>query len=256
MIFDTVDFEFLRLINICRYVPLNLRKKYDSLMFERNVRTNLQVHRLIKIDSTGKCCKLTKRGRDCLFEMGIEAIKDERRKLNDEAYTRRIQNALLNIVLYLSGIDIYYKSFRELAGTDCGYVSSLYMRMEDTMKVLAGTKFAGIFKLYDTSCVLYFADKDTWIYPGYEKDTYMSQIQSVREIKNIRIVIAGETLEELWQISTEGNGSIEVKKGMKPICIALEELGSEYLLIPLGRNGVLQLSILRIFRYRERISNG
>jgi len=44
MIFDTVDFELLRLIDINRYLPLNLKKNYDSLMFERSVRTNLQVH--------------------------------------------------------------------------------------------------------------------------------------------------------------------------------------------------------------------
>ena len=35
MIFDTVDFELLRLIDINRYLPLNLKKNYDSLMFEK-----------------------------------------------------------------------------------------------------------------------------------------------------------------------------------------------------------------------------
>ena len=29
MIFDTIDFELLRLINISRYLPLNLKKNYD-----------------------------------------------------------------------------------------------------------------------------------------------------------------------------------------------------------------------------------
>ena len=110
-------------------------------MFERNVRANLQVHRLIKIDNEGRCYKLTKRGRDCLAEMGVSVIKSERRKLTEDSYIRRMQNALWNIILNLAGTDIYYKSFREIADTDCGYVSSLYMRMEDSMKVLAGTKF-------------------------------------------------------------------------------------------------------------------
>ena len=33
--FDTVDFELLRLIDINRYLSLNLKKNYDSLMFEK-----------------------------------------------------------------------------------------------------------------------------------------------------------------------------------------------------------------------------
>ena len=52
-------------------------------------------------------------------------------------------------------------------------------------------------------------------------------------------------MEELWQVSTAEYERTEMKKGMKPICIALEELGSEYLLVPLGRNGVLQMSVVK-----------
>ena len=253
MIFDTIDFELLRLINISRYLPLNLKKNYDSLMFERSVRTNLQVHRLIKIDSTGRCFKLTKRGRECLAEMGVEVIKDERRKLDEELFMRRFQNALWNVVLTLAGTDIYYNSCRELADTECGYVSSLCLRKNDAMKVLAGTKFLGILKIYDTAYVSYYLDKSSWIYPSYEKDTYSSQIQSVRNIEESKILLAGKTLEELWQILTADYERTEVKKGMKPFSIALEELGSEHLLVPLGRNGVLQMSVLKIWRNRERI---
>ena len=52
-------------------------------------------------------------------------------------------------------------------------------------------------------------------------------------------------MEELWQISTADYERTEVKKVMKLFCIALEELGSEHLLVPLGRNGVLQMSVVK-----------
>ena len=52
-------------------------------------------------------------------------------------------------------------------------------------------------------------------------------------------------MEELWQISIADYERTEVKKGMKPFCIALEELGREHLLVPLGRSGVLQMSVVK-----------
>jgi len=55
-------------------------------------------------------------------------------------------------------------------------------------------------------------------------------------------------LEELWQISTADHERTEVKKGMKPFSIALEELGREHLLVPHGKSGVLQMSGVKNFR--------
>ena len=41
---------------------------------------------------------------------------------------------------------------------------------------------------------------------------------------------------------------------MKPFKKALEELACEYLLIPFGRDGVMQMSVLKIAGYRQRLA--
>ena len=48
MIFDTVDYEFLKLCGISRYIPSGLQKVYDAPYLKRCVIYNLQEHVVIK----------------------------------------------------------------------------------------------------------------------------------------------------------------------------------------------------------------
>ena len=52
------------------------------------------------------------------------------------------------------------------------------------------------------------------------------------------------------------NQSEKLPRGMTRFDRALEELGYDYSLVPLGRDGVAQLSLLRSWGYRESIANG
>ena len=120
MIFDTVDCEFLKLAGICRYMPVGLQRRYDTLMFKRRIISNLQEHELIKMQSDRQSYKLTTRGRECLAGMGYEFPKDARMDLKKPSYKRKLRNAQWNVLLTLAGIDIYYNSAQALAETDKG----------------------------------------------------------------------------------------------------------------------------------------
>ena len=253
MIFDTIDFEFLKLCGLCRYIPVNQCKRYIFPTLSTEVITNLQEHGLIKMLSDGKSYKLTKRGRDTLAETNVILSKEARASINKNSYINKLKNAHLNIVLHVAGINVYYSSARELAGIDCGYMSSLMTRVET--KTLSCAKFLGILKLAETAYIPYYIESDdTWVYPKFEAESIRSQVDDIKDVKDIRIVLVGETLEELWDITTKtAKKGINVK-GQTPIGSALEEIGSEHLLIPLGREGVLQLKVMSAFRYRERIA--
>lgn len=254
MLFDEYDFEFLRLCGVCRYVPTKLLRRYDAQCFSGNVISTLKKHGLIKMQSDKQSYKLTYEGKEILSEMGYSFPDDARMDLKRPAYKRKLKNALWNILLHLSGIDIYQSKVNMLAGMNVGYISSLTLRGDANIRVLAGTRFLGILKIDNTAYVPYYIETDEdWIIPGFERDIYRAQIDAIRNIADIKIILTGDSLEELWTNIHPESTAEAMTRGMKRFDIALEELGSEYLLIPFGRNGVLQMRILQIIRNRERI---
>lgn len=255
MYFGTVDFEFLKLAGICRYIPSGLSRRYDTPLFSRRTIANLQEHRFIKLLSDKMSYKLTKRGRDILAEMGYGFTGDARTNLKKKSYVRKLKNAQWNILLSLAGINVYYKAARELENTDCGYMSCLTLRADKNMKVLSGTKFLGILKLYDAVYIPYYIEDETaWIYPVFERETFRSQADTIRNVKTIHILLTGESLEELWEYINTAPESAGPNTGRIRISKALEESGSDYSLVPFGRGGVMQMNIMKIFSYRKRLA--
>lgn len=255
MLFDTLDFEFLRLTGLCRYMPAGLYRKYDAPYLSKRVISNLQEYKLIKLMSDKQSYKLTKKGRDILEKMNLIFAKDARTNLKKASYIRKLKNADWNVLLSLAGINVYYKTARELSGLDCGYMSSLLLRSDNSMKVLSGTKFLGILKIAEIAYIPYCIEsRNSWVYPMFEREIYRAQTDAIRDVKDIKLILAGETLEELWSDIRPVSESVKSVNGQKPFYKALEEMGSEYLLAPLSREGVLQLNIVTACRYRERIA--
>ena len=253
MIFDRYDCEFLKLCGLCRYLPVGLQKRYDAPYFSGSVISNLREHGLIKTQSDRLSYKLTFTGREILAEMGYKFPNDTRMDLKRPAYKRKLKNALWNISLSLAGIDIYSNKTRELAET--GYISSLTLRADKNIRVLAGTRFLGILRIRDTGYIPYYLESENdWMVPGYEREIFKSQIETVQGIKNIKIILTGSTLEELWLHIRPRTQSEKLPRGMKRFDKALEELGYDYLLIPFNRDGVVQLGFLKSYRNWERLA--
>lgn len=256
MIFDTVDYEVLKLAGVCRYFPFALKRRFNSELLSSNTIDNLKLHNLIKSMNDHLSFKLTKKGRECLADIGYEFTQDARTDIKKASYFRKLENAKWNVLLTIAGIDVYYSNARTLADTEKGYISTLAMRTDKNMKVLAGSKFLGVLKDKETAYVPYYVkDRESWIYPFFERTTYRSQIESMRSVNEIKLILTGETLEELWGNITTLGQPPSYRNGMMPFSLALEELGSEFLLVPLSDNGVMQMRLLLTCRYRERLAS-
>ncbi|MBO4949562.1 MAG: hypothetical protein J6E38_00930 [Clostridia bacterium] len=256
MIFDTRDFGVLNLCGLCRYIPSDLWRYYDSELFTATAMFTLEERGYIKMQSNGESYKLTYKGREALAEMGYTYSEDMRLDLKRPAYRRRLKNAHCNVTMHLAGIDVFCRNTSELAEKDIGYLSSLMVRTSRN-KSLAGTRFLGILKIGETASVVYYIEnEEDWIIPGYEKETFASLISTVRSVNKTKLILAGKSLEELWKVTHPQNQSEKLPRGMTRFDRALEELGYDYSLVPLGRDGVAQLSLLRSWGYRESIANG
>ena len=256
MVFDTRDFGVLRLCGLCRYIPVRLQKKFQTPMFEPKVFVTLRNHKLIRMQTNRMSYKLTQDGREVLEEMGFSYPEDSRTTINKDSYYRRLRASLFNITLYLAGIDVFYDDVRLLAGTDKGFVSSLLLRRETDNKVISGTRFIGILKSGSTAYIPYYIqNRDEWIYPGFEREMFMSQISAMRNIKNVEIILAGKNLQELLKSVLTKRQSKPESNGLKRFDIALEELGCDYLFLPLNDLGVMQMKVTMTLRYRERVTD-
>ena len=103
-------------------------------------------------------------------------------------------------MLFLAGIDVFLENAAELAGMDIGYLSSLMLRTDNNQRMLAGTRFLGILRMYDAAYVPYFLESEAdWIVPGYEREIFTSQISALKGVRDTRLLLAGSSLEELWK---------------------------------------------------------
>ena len=255
VILDTYDFEILRLCGICRYLPTGLRRKFGAPWFSTDVLHALQEHKLIKLQRDNSSYKLTYHGQELVAGMGYTYSEDSRMNIKRNAYRRKLMNATWNVMLSLAGIDIYSTKTSALADMDVGYISALTLRVDDSIRVLAGARFLGILKAQDAAYVPYFIkSEEDWIVPSYEREIFTSQIATIKGIRDTRLILAGNSLEELWRAIHPPHPSEPLPRGMRRFDRALEELGCDFSLVPISRNGVIQLSVMKICRYRERLA--
>lgn len=252
MILDNFDSRILTLCGLCRYIPTGLSGRFKTKLFHRDMISSLQVHGLVRMIDNGKSFKLTYEGQNTLAEMGYTFAQDKKTDTKRKGYKRKLKNAELNILLDLAGIDVTHKAAADLAEKNIGYVTSLVLRADG--KALAGTRFSGILRLSDTVYITYAPlSENEWLIPGYEKEIFMSQVSALKKIRNVKILLAGTDLEELYSCLTKRGG--KPAYGRRHYRDALEEMGLEYALVPLNASGVLQIRIMSITGYEERILN-
>ncbi len=255
MIFDEYDFEFLRLCGLCRYIPTGLRRKFNSPYFSPPVIYTLRNNGYVKMQTDKTSYKLTFAGKQVLAEMGYTFPEDAKMNIKKRSYQRKIESALFNITMHLAGIDIFADKTAQLSEKDIGYVSSLILRSDDNIKVLAGTRFLGLLKMYETVYIPYYIEsQDDWIVPKHETEIYKSQVNAIKGVKDIQLLLTGDTLEEIWRNIHPAKQSDIIDKGMRRFDEALEELGCDYSLVPVSRDGVEQLNVMKVWRYREKIA--
>ncbi len=255
MVFDEYDFEFLRLCGLCRYVPTGLRRKFNSPYFSPPVIYTLRNNGYVKMQSDKTSYKLTFAGKEALAEMGYTFPEDAKTDIKKRSYQRKMKSALFNITLHLAEIDVFADKTAQLSEKETGYVSSLILRSDTNIRVLAGTRFLGLLKLFETVYIPYYLEsQQDWIIPKHESEIYKAQVNAVKGVKDIRLMLTGDTLEEIWKNIHPMNESQITEKGMRRFDEALEELGCDYSLVPVSRDGVEQLSVMRIWRYREKIA--
>ena len=252
MIYDTYDYDFLRLCGLCKYVPKELYKRYRSDIFCSNIVENLMYHKIIKLQNNKLSYKLTTKGKEVLAEMGDTFPEDVKMNINRVAYKRMLISARFTVLLHLAGINVFCRNIEQLNKAECGYICKHMLYEKYERRKIAGTRFLGILKLHDVVYIPYYVESSNdGILPKFEKSVFSKIVSDLDGVKKIMIMLVGETLEELCDNFFEEHEFENSNRGYRNFKRVLEILGNKFSFVSLDRDGVLQLNIMNIWRYKK-----
>lgn len=255
MFYSNYDCDFLRLCGLCRYIPTDLDERFESIIFRKEVISYMQTYKLIKMQSDKKSFKLTDKGISVLGDMCWCFKQDARMNINRNGYKRKVDSAKLTILLHLAGINVFCETLRDLSESEIGYIVKTEIYNEYELKPLSNSRFLGLLKIYDTVYVPYYVEGyDDWMLPNYERETFMRLINELKNVRNVKIMLVGENLMDLYQNIVCCDYPLEkLGRGKQYFRTALKILRMDEVWLPLNQDGVLQMSIMTIPDYQERI---
>ena len=255
MFYSNYDCDFLRLCGLCRYIPTDLHERFNSVIFRKEVISYMQDCKFIKMQSDKKSFKLTEKGRNALNDMCWCFKQDARMNINRNGYKRKIDSAKLTILLHLAGINVFCETLRQLNKSEIGYIVKTEIYNEYEQKPLTNSRFLGLLKIYDTVYVPYYVEGyDDWMLPNYERETFMKLINELKNVRNIKVMIVGENLMDLYQNIVCCDYPLEkLDRGKQYFRNALKTLRMDEVWVPLNQLGVLQINIMTILDYKERV---
>lgn len=244
MFLNNTELELLKLCAIGRFVPCSIAGKYDLQELRTPLINSFIKKSYIKIvKGDERCYRLTRRGRDLLYNAGYQYPDDSRPRKEGGAFKRRLINSEINAILYGAGIDIYMKSVEGLNDKDRAYISSLTIRSDIKSKALAGTRFYGVLRIGDTAYVIYYADNEMdYMFPKYEEQTFSNLISGLTHIRHIVILIMSGTVEGLMRIMFPDTMP-SLNRGHVSYSQIMQEWKYEFCMLPMNRDGLLQMRI-------------
>ena len=255
MFLGSSQIEFLRLCAMARYLSCDSAGKYDLLSCRDRVSKQLLATGHIKLVNGGcKCFRLTRRGRNLLYDFDYEYSDDLRPHKTGSTFERRIHHGDICLMMHCAGIDIFAETLQGVDRADNTYIPSLTIRGQVKSKVVAGTRFYGILRVKDTAYVVYYADgNNDGIFPGYEEQTFINLISGLRTVRHKKILLVNETLEGLMS-AVFTNEQKELKSGLISYSEIMERWSYDVHVLPLNMDGVTGLRVIGNENIQERIA--
>ena len=256
MILDQKDGECLKLIGLCRYLPVGLNKKYSNEAVYKDTITNLQERRLIKLTSDERCYKLTSVGKSTLQKIGYIFKEDARWVLGDKRYIRRQMCAEVNVMFHSAGINIFAEKTEELDKKNIGYIPLLSVRSKEAGASLSCAHMSGILKSGDTAYVVYYiSDETDGVHVSFEESITKQLLSNIDSVKYTKIIFAGKSLEKLWKLIFETNTPKRLGNQMTPFALAYDKFTYNILFFAHSRYGALQTQIITTPNYRKQLAD-
>ena len=255
LIFDVKDAECLKLLGLCRYMPIFLGKRFSVQSLYSGTTKNLIEHGLIKYTVDGKCLKLTCFGRNALQDMGYVFSEDSRSMNSGSKYERRVMCAETNLMFYSAGVDIFSENIKKLNGSKSCYIPFLNMRSAKGGESLSGARFAGILKSGNIAYVIYYVNSDDEIglHISFEELAFKPLVTNLEGVDYTKIIFAGNSLEELESIIFKQNNG-KCKNQSEPFSQAYEKFAYNIYMFERNKNGVMQAKIIAVPDYRKKLA--
>ena len=255
MILDLKEAECLKLLGLCRYIPVFLGKRYAGQVLYTDTTKHLLLLGLIKYTADGKCLKLTYFGNSVLRELGYTFSTDARSLNNGSRYIRRMLCAEINMLFHSAGIDIFSEKIKDLNRSEPCYIPFLNMRSAKNGAALSCARFAGIFRNGDTAYIAYYAvDDEIGVHVSFEEGAFKPLAFSLEGVEYIKIIFAGNSLDALWKLLFSKKSKEKCKNQSEHFSQAFQKFAYNVHLFERNKNGTMQAQIIAVPDYRKKLA--
>lgn len=145
MLIDQANVELLKLVALCKDVPLDHSFPEVYLLSEANT-GRLQSEGMLYISRDGRYYRATQAGYDFLRRCGYDYKPDEYRESGRQVLSRRENSARVMLTLLLAGVDVFTSDVTQLTGEAAYLPSSVIRRagVKRGRKLAGNTRFTGL----------------------------------------------------------------------------------------------------------------
>ena len=245
MIFTCAEIETLRLCAWCKDLPA-----CDTEILPQDTIHLLLFLGLIRKSRCGLSYRITSKGNDILQTAGFFYAPDKQYLGKSQALIRRLALALITSFFWRSGADVFCDTPGEKL--DHTFLPSFALRRKVSTNLLGGTRLAGFYYSGNAAFIPYCLTSDSdGLYAEAEQRIF--QTEALIGKRRPFVIYSGlETLEQILEVLKYPKCK-KAKSTTDTYWKALERFTCSSGVIPLNKNGMRQLRILSVPRYREKL---
>jgi len=236
-------------------MPTTFSKKYSNKVILKTTVGNLQKFGLIRLTRDKQCYRLTSTGKGTLQEMGYEFKDDPRSVVCDTRYIRRKLCADVNVMFHTAGVNVFAETSAEVNQYNACYLPLLNVRSVEKGSSLSCAHMSGIFKSGETAYAVYYMNNEgDGAHVSFEENMINMLIKDMDGVKYTKIIFAGKSLEELWELIFETKVPKRLPNQSTPFAFAYDNFIYNILFFERTRNGALHAQVLAVQDYRKKIA--
>ncbi len=241
MLFTRAEIDWLKIGAVCKDLPTDIwTETAQTLLGLKLTRQNRQ----------GTSCRLTPEGYKLLDRIGFPYTRDKTYRCDRSVIQRRLQMAELMLFLDRLGADVFLQSPTE--GADrLAFLSSGALRQKAASNILGNTKLYGFLYAPETVFIPYWIADDNGLYTQNEERIF--HLNSLLCGKRPCVLYTGSSnLDTLLHTLITQEPKIE-KAHSDSYLTALQRFSCPVCLVPLSDDGLRQLRIMTVTKYKEKL---
>lgn len=240
----------MQLIGWCKNINMTCTQAFPSV-FRPPVMQILQRDKLLKPYHETYGWRLRPSGYRWLAARGFPALPDQ----HTQRTGRRFENAAIVVTMYAAGITPFHDTLTALHRADC-YVPASALRAQNGQHVLGSNQLVGLLRLNNIIYSVHYPvpGGGQLVIPQRENDCLDSMMLGAACAQS-GFLFCGTSYDSAFrELMAMAEQAADRKRKKMSYAMFYEIVSQSRYILPCSRTGVLQLRVMRIPQYRQKLS--